>query len=928
MRFRLLGPTEVLIDGAAVPLPGTRQRALLTALLLSANRPVTVDHLVDAVWGEEPPASAGPNLRQHLTALRRRLGTEASRIVGRSGRGYLIEVRPGELDLDVFTGLVRQARERTDPEEIVGLLGQALALWRGEPLQDVPPYPIFTAAATRFREHRIAALEEWFDARLGLGHHEDVLPELRAQVVEHPLRERLWALLMRGLCQAGRQGDALEAFLQARGTLAEELGIAPGAELQELHRSILAAESESPGPRPVPRRQGNAAAPWHLPRAVSHFTGRADQLAELERLTDVTERIDASAVVISAIAGGGGVGKTALAVHFGHHAAGRFPHGQLFVDLRGFDPSRPPMSSGDALEYLLQALGVDPGEVPEQEDRRAALYRGLLSGKRMLVVLDNAVDAEQVRPLLPGEPGCLAVVTSRNRLAGLVARDGAHRLTLGALSPAEAVELLGRIIGADRLDAEPAAAHRLARLCGCLPLALRIAAERAMIAPGPSLTALADDLADERSRLDVLEVDDDGATSIRAVLSWSYRALPAEAARMFRLLSLHPGPEFGPEAAAALCDLTPDEAGPLVDALADCHLLEVTGDGRYRFHDLVRVYAAHSMAEEEPGERATATHRLLDWYLRTAAAGRSMLTPDAQPHLPDGEPGRCPALVFVTREEALAWYELERVNLVASVRTGVEAGHLTLVSLLSRNLLDYLYIRSRWAEQMEVHRNGIDAAHRSGRASDEAAILIAMGSALRERRRYDEAIDAIRRAIDLQRSAGEGEISGRAIIGLAITYTQIHRYDEARECLHESLAQVRADEDRYGEASALINLGYVCLHQNEFEEAIRWSRESLGIWRAIEDPRGEGYGLDCMAQAYEGLRRPGDALRHFEQAVAVLRRSGDLKGEASTLRSVARLLRETGRTEAALDRLHRALAVLEELDDPEADEVRALIAAV
>ncbi|WP_066944075.1 AfsR/SARP family transcriptional regulator [Microtetraspora fusca] len=871
MQFRLLGQTEVLIDGATVPLPGPRQRALLAALLLSANRPITVDHLVDAVWGEEPPASAGPNLRQHLTALRRRLGTEASRIVGRPGRGYLIEVRPGELDLDVFTGLVQQARGRAEPEEVVDLLSQALALWRGEPLQDVLPYPIFTAAATRFREYRIATLEEWFDARLSLGHHEDVLPELRAQVVEHPLRERLWGLLMRGLCQAGRQGDALKAFLQARRTLAEELGIAPGVELQELHMSILAAESGLPGPRPTPRKQEDVAAPWHLPRAVSHFTGRADHLAELDRLADVAGRIDAGTVVISAIAGGGGVGKTALAVHFGHHAVGRFPHGQLFVNLRGFDPSRPPTSAGDALEYLLQALGVDSGKIPEQEDQRAALYRSLLSDKRMLVVLDNAVDAEQVRPLLPGKPGCLTVVTSRNRLAGLVARDGAHRLTLGALSPAEAVELLGRIIGGDRLDAEPAAVHRIARLCGHLPLALRIAAERAMIDSRLSLTALADDLADERNRLDVLEVDDDGATSIRAVLSWSYRALPTKAARMFRLLSLHPGPEFGLEAAAALCDLTPDETGPLVDALADCHLLEVTHDGRYRFHDLVRVYAAHSMAQDEPSERAAATHRLLDWYLRTAAAGRSMLTPDAQRRLPDGKPGRCPALVFTTREEALAWYELERVNLVASVRTGVEVGHLTLVSLLSRNMLDYFYIKSRWAEQMEVYRNGTDAARRSGRGSDEAAILIAMGSALRERRKYSQAINAIRRAIDLQRSMGEGEASGRAIIGLAITYIQIRCYDEAKERLYEALAQVRTDEDRYGEASALVNLGYVCLDQNEFEDALRWSRESLDIWRAIEDPRGEGYSLDCMAKAHEGLRRPGDALSYFEQAVAVLR---------------------------------------------------------
>ncbi len=640
-----------------------RERIVLATLLLQAGQVVSVPALARAIWDDDPPASARNTIQGQVKRLRQALGPESGRIVTRSP-GYLIEVQPRELDLWAFTGLRKRAAAAAAAgvwDQAAGLLRDALALWGGDPLGDVSSAYLRRTEVPQLTELRLEALVARIDADLCLGRHGAVTGELRRLVAEHPFRERFWEQLMLALYRDGRQGESLAAYQQARKTLSSEVGIDPGPRLQELHNQILNGDpalgiTAAATTRPDPEIR----VPRQLPSSIAHFAGRAGELAALDGLLDDAGRTARGTVVIGAVAGTAGVGKTALTVRWAHQAAERFRDGQLYVNLRGFDPSGVPITPGEAIRGFLDALGVPAEWVPQDLDSQAALYRSLLVGKQVLIVLDNAWDEQQVRPLLPASAGCLVIITSRSRLAGLAAAEGARLVALDVLSHDEARQVLGARLGG-RAAADPDAVDEIARLCGRLPLALAVAAARAAARPRLPLADLAAMLRDSRGRLDALDIGDP-AMNVRAVLSWSAERLGPAAARMFALLGLHPGPDITAAAAASLAGVEPSAADQAVQELAAVSLLTEHLPGRYAFHDLLRAYAAeHAEALGDDARRAAAG-RLLDHYLHTARAAALLLNPPREQVSPaPPAPGVTPE-ALASHQQALNWFEVDHLG--------------------------------------------------------------------------------------------------------------------------------------------------------------------------------------------------------------------------------------------------------------------------
>lgn len=671
MRFLILGPLEVRgAAGESIALRAPKQRSLLTVLLLRPNQRVSGNRLTMALWGDKPPPSAPGVLRTYVTGLRKSLqlgGSGELPWLATEPGGYRLALEPSDLDLAVFDDLLahgQRALAAGNAASAARLLSSALALWRGMPAEDVALDSDSTAILIGLPERRITAEEALADAELALGNHADLIGRLRVLVAEQPLRERLCGQLMLALYRVGRKAEALEEFRALRRRMIDQLGVEPSARLRGLQREILA---EVPPPAPALL----AVVPRQLPPDIADFSGRDAQLRRVAGLLPAgADRQPPPVVVITGMAG---VGKTTLAVHFAHQVADRFPDGQLCLDLHGYADIEP-MPAAEALRRLLRVLGAR--RVPGDPDEAAAMYRTLLAGKRMLILLDNAGTASQVRPLLPASPGCLVLVTSRSRLPGLLARTGAVPVTVGPFAESEGMDLLRKILGGPRLAAEPAAAAAIVAHYSGLPLALRIAAEHATYRPRLTLGGLAGELAAEQDRLRVLTFDAASDTTVRSVFSWSYRGLPPDAARAFRLLGLHPGPEASTPAAAALIGGTVTEAARALDALAGAHLLDEAAAGRYRFHDLLLAYAVErAAADETPRERAAAIRRVLLWYLYTAEAADRVLTP-ARRHAPletppqeSGQP-----LAFSDDAQALAWCATEHGNLVAAVAAAAEAG--------------------------------------------------------------------------------------------------------------------------------------------------------------------------------------------------------------------------------------------------------------
>ncbi|WP_243869928.1 AfsR/SARP family transcriptional regulator [Streptomyces liangshanensis] len=970
MRFTVLGPVRAWRHGTELELGPPKQRALLALLLTQAGQPVAVHEILDVLWGQDPPDSAVNVVHRHVGALRRLLEPDlptrtASRRLVRGSGGYRLDVEPDELDLLRFRALrdaAGQASEAGDPAGATELLIEALGLWRGPTATGVPPrtqaHPVFAAVD---REH-LAVVKEAAERALetGPGLTGRVLITLRHAAAHHQLDEVLQARLIVVLAATGHQAEALGVYQAVRSRLADELGLDPGPELRAAQQQVLrqsvpaAAPAAAPaGPRardvspagdedcPVPSGPADGTdedlagaenaedgtyapkvRPAQLPADLSAFTGRRSELARSHALLPPDEGDQPSAVVISAIGGMAGVGKTTLAVRWAHEIAHRFPDGQLYVNLRGFDPTGSVMDPAEAIRTFLDAFGVHPSRLPAGLDAQAALYRSLLAGRRVLVLLDNARDTEQVRPLLPGAPGCLAIVTSRNQLHGLIAADGARPVTLDLLTVAEAREFLARRLGADRLIEESEAAEEIIALCGRLPLALAIVSARAAVNPGFALSSIAAELRHSHGSLDAF-AGGDPVTDARSVFSWSYRTLTPAAARLFRLLALHPGPCCSAAAAASLVGLREPEVRPLLAELVRAQLLTEEKPGRFASHELLRAYGSElAHAHDTKDDRAAARRRMQDHYLHTALAADTSMAPHRERFpLPPPAPGSV-ALTFSDAWEAADWMERERSVLLSSVEQDARYGSTGHCWRLAAILELFLDRRGRWRDQLTMQTYAVTAAQRLGDVSGQAHAHQVLGFVSGRLKRHDEAHAQLSRALELYGELNDPVGMARTHRYLAFQSNGLGRHRQALEHYRQAAEHYEEASHSSGRARIFNEVGWTYILLGEYDKALAQCRRSLALHQATGDRNGEAAAWDSLGYAHHHLRE-------YQQALASYGHALDLYQELRDCPLVADTLVHIGDTQAALGAPVRAasawleaLEIFDGFDHPDAEAVR------
>ncbi|MEV6103258.1 tetratricopeptide repeat protein [Streptomyces sp. NPDC051940] len=914
MQFAVLGPPRMTGRGGGSPqeVSGALRRGLLSLLLARADEPVPAEVLLDALWGERPEPRRERRLQLQVHRLRRLLDAPERLEFGPGG--YRLRVRPGELDAERFGALLAQAGRRAgaDPRGGAELIREALGLWQGTTPYAGVELPALAGEVQRLCERRLLALEELYGAELRSGQEARAAAELAELTRSHPLRERLHGLLVTALYRSGRQADALAAYRRARQTVVAELGLEPGPELRDLEQRILAGEPIGPeggvpagpdggagGAHPPPVR----VVPQQLPHRVPGFTGRDGELGELDRLL-----AGGGTVLISAVAGTAGVGKTALAVQWAHRARGGFPDGQPYVDLRGYGPGRP-AEPGDVLAVFLRALGADGTVVPRDAAERAALYRSLIARKRVLVVLDNARSAEQVRPLLPGAKGCFVLVTSRDTLAGLAARDGAHRIDLDRLTGDEARRLLSGLLDG-RCAAEPAATARLVELCARLPLALRIAAERVRESPHRTVADLVAELADEQDRLDLLDAGDPHA-SVRAAFFASYRHLGPAEARLFRLLGVHPGQDTDVYALAALAgDTRLRETRRGLDRLVRASLVDEVTPGRYRPHDLLRSYAAElAAAEDAPADRTAALARLCDHYLRTAARAADIIAPHELrlPPATDGTPAPRPPADY---QDALAWLDTERANLVRTATAAADQQLADRTGGFSTVLLWYLDLGLHLDDAQRLHGRALEAARERGDLAAEGTALRALGLVGFRQDRLQDAVPLLERALDLHIRAGDPLLEAASAGSLGSVLGYLGRTEEAIRRLRRSAELYRELGSRRDLLHRpAMHLGLLLRRQGRPEEAEEALREALDIAQECGQPPGQAHALCGLAAVYRDTGRYDEALAHARRAVAAARTGSFPFTEGFALARLGSVHQRLGDHDSARRRHTEALAI-------------------
>ena len=965
MHFAVLGPVRVWRAGAELRLGPPQQQAFTALLLASAGRPVTAAEVVDMLWGQDPPPSAVNVVRRYAGALRRVLEPGLPRMATgrwllREGGGYRLDVGVTTLDLLRFRDLRTRARaaDRADrPASALESYGQALALWRGHAAAGIPAeargHPVFAG----LDGERLATVKEAADAALRCGRAESVLAHLQGLADGHPLDEPLHARLIRVLALAGQQARALETYQKIRVLLAEELGVEPSAELLAAHREVLRARPVSTPPTPpMPlaasggersARRATAAEqvsparhdllvplprPAQLPAAYQHFAGREAEIDHMLRRLPAAPGHDGpgTTMVINAIGGMAGVGKTTLAVQVAHRVSDRFPDGQLYVNLRGFDLNGAAMDPAEAVRGFLEALGVSRKQMPDGLEAQAALYRSLLADRRVLVLLDNARDAAQVRPLLPGATGCLVLITSRSQLTSLVVAGGAHPLTVDLLSPLDARQSLVRRLGAGRVAAEPDAVDTIVALCGGLPLALSVIAARALMNPAFSLSGIAAEFKEANGSLDAFD-GLDATADVRTVFGWSYRALTGEAARLFRLLSLHPGPDIGTHAAAALADRPIVRVRSLLAELTRLHLLTEEAPGRYRFHDLLRAYANElARAEEGAGsggeDRHGALCRMLDHYLLTAHASASLLDPAGVfPTLSPSPEASGTPVALGDAESALSWFSTERLVLLEVARQSVDEGLGGHAWQLAR-LLDPVHERfGHWHDWADLQRIALAAAQRLADPVGVAHAHGGLGRACSLLRRYPEAEDHLRRALSLFEALGDDLSQAHTRRALGWLMTRTERHGEAIRHTRHALDLYRIAGHLSGQADAMNAIAWYEAVLGDYGTAMADAVRSLSLYRRMSDGGGpnEANAWDTLAYAHHHLGNFRRAQTCYLRAVGMLRRSGDRYNEAGSLTRLGDTYAATGDDTAARAAWARATDILTEIDPPWAAEVRA-----
>jgi DNA-binding SARP family transcriptional activator/Tfp pilus assembly protein PilF len=928
VEFRILGALEIYVDGRQMELGGGVDRRILGALLLHPNQPVSLDRLAEAAWGDQWPATARRQIQNRIGGLRRRLRQASGcDLISAHPVGYQIEAEPEQLDalrFDQLIGWAAEQEQQDDPTGAATMLRHALALWRGPVLADLEGGYLGRLALPR-QEQRLAAVERCIDLDLGLGRHEEVVAELRQLTAEYPLRERLVGQLMLALYRGGRQADALSAYHDLMRRLSDDLGLDPNPDLRRLHDAILREDPTLQIPRRTARGDGPASTaqprPAQLPADIPAFAGRTAELAGLDRL--LADRRTGNVAAISTVDGTAGIGKTTLAVHWAHRVAGRFPDGQLYVNLRGFDPSAPPMPPADAIRVFLDALAVPPERVPATLDAQIALYRSLLAGKNVLVVLDNARDADQVRPLLPGAPGCAAVITSRNQFTSLVAVEGAQPLTLDLLTADESHLFLTSRLGCERVTAEPQAVAKITTHCAGLPLALAIVAARAAISPARSLADLVADLHGRLHRLDTLD-GGDAVTNVRAVFSWSYQALTPAAARLFRLLGLHAGPDIGAPAAASLAGLPIDRVRRLLAELTGGHLLVEHRPGRYTCHDLLRAYAAEQVhANDTQGDRHTALCRALDHYMHTARAASLLMEPNRDPvpimpALPGVEPEP-----LTDDGAALAWFNEEYSVLLAAVDKAVTAGLDLRVWQIAWYLGTFLARQGHLDELAAAQGTALAAAERLGDRKRQAKSHRGLAHAYVRLGRFDDAATHLRQALRVCDELGDHVGRAHTCLHLAWLCGQRGEHREGLAHNMRALDDFRSAGHQVGQARALNAVGWTYATLGDHRQALAHCEEALALLIALDDRHGAAGTWDSLGYAHLHLGHHKQAATCYRHAVDLYRRLGDRLGESTTLQYLGDVHEADGDQPAARAAWQQALTILDDLDDPDADQVRA-----
>ena len=934
LKLAILGPVAGSRGGVPVALGPTRLRAVLTLLVLQADAGLSRADIVDALWAGDPPGTAVTMVHGYITRIRGLLGhgervcaatPGQKRALGWDGARYRLAPGAVESDLTEFArlaGLARQAAASGDAAQACQRYEQSLRLWRAEPAADIEllqGHP----AVIELSQQRTALIVDYAATAGTAGRHEQVLGHLQALAGRAPLDERAHARLMIALAATGQQAAALGIYENLRQRLDDELGMLPGRELAEAHLRVLRQQAAPPPPPPAQRpAPARPPVPRQLPAAPRHFAGRADELSALSRLLSPPGGDPPGVVVIAAIGGTAGIGKTALAVHWAHQIAGRFPDGQLYINLRGFDPSGTPVTPADAIRRFLDSLQTPAHQIPSTAEAQQDLYRSLLAGRRMLIVLDNARDAEQVRPLLPGGPGCLVLVTSRRQLTGLIAAEAAHPVTLDLLSAAEAGELLAQSLGRERLAAEPGVATELTGLCAGLPLALSIAAARAAMQPGLSLATLAGQLRDASGRLDVLDAGD--VASARAAFSWSYQNLSAPTARMFRLVGVHPGPDITAAAAASLAGIPLDQTRHALAALTRASLLTEHLPGRFAFHDLLRAYAAER-ADAEDGEAQcrAATRRMLGYYLHSAYAAALVLNPHLdQVSLAPPEPAVRPD-EMTGYEQAMAWFEAERHVLLAVLGQAVSAGLDTHAWQLPLTMATFLDRRGHQHDHLTTQQIALAAACRLADHEAQALTHRGLGNVSVRLGSHQDARHHYGQALALHRQLGDQAGEGRAHICLGLISMEQGEYRESLAHSEAALALYRSAGFQPGQARALNNIGWCYAQLGDYQQALARCRQAIALAQEIGDQHGQAITWDSLGYAHHHLGQYPQAVACYQRALAILQEEGDRFRQTNILSHLGDTHHAHGERRAARQAWQQALAILDDLRHPEAEQVRA-----
>jgi DNA-binding SARP family transcriptional activator/tetratricopeptide (TPR) repeat protein len=952
LRVRVLGQLEVSVDGRGVGLTTGRLRTLVAVLAMAAGRSVSMEQLTDAIWAEATPESPRRSLQTYATRLRRELGD----CVVSHAAGLVLDVGREAVDALRFERILAEASAQSVPEQERRLLDEALDLWRGEPFEGVASRWLEDVERPRLVERRLAAVERRVDLDLAAGRHSELVGELNEWTARYPMRESLWVRLLIVLDRCGRRADALDRYEQIRVRIADELGVDPSPELQQVYTDLLSdrpagaglARSASGAVGSVPAR---VTVPRQLPAPPSAFVGRSAELAQLDHIGD------SSAVVITAIEGMAGVGKTALAIHAAQRLASRYPDGQLFLDLHGFTDGIAPVDPGDALDRMLRSLGVPGDLIPPGLDDRAALFRSQLADRRVLLLLDNATTEAQVTPLLPGSPGCLVLVTSRRRLAGL---DQTRAVSLDVLPEAEAVSLFADTAGADRVGGQADALHEVVELCGRLPLALRVAAARLRAHRAWTVRHLIDLLSDRQQRLTELET---GQRSVTAALDLSYQQLTPAQQHTYRLAGLHPGPDLDLHAAAALVDADRPKTRRLLEDLLDAHLMQEPTPDRYQFHDLTRQHAAATAARDAPEDsHQAALDRLFTHYAHTAALAVDVAYPFEQERRPKPPPSRHPTPDLRTADHATAWLDEERANLLATARYALDHGWLDYPTRLSATVDLFLMTRSRTSDAETLHQLALRAArtaddpdaeidallrlgvihrragqyadaeaqyervllltHENGYRRGELDALLGLGLIQRLRGQFTEASGSFSRALDIAEAIDYPSGGLQALLGLGGVYRDTSQHELAAKHFRQGLGLAREDGHRPSEFRALIGLGWAQLALDEQENARDDFGQALDIARTIGYRIGEMVALIGLGGVHRKHGRYETAAGLYEDVLTQARQIGNGNWIFEALQGLGRTRLSLDRPDDALAFHHEALAMAEEMEQP-ADVARA-----